>query len=152
VPQELDSYTERLPQVRRVLRLHRDAVHIDAKWLMGRRYSHTVNLSDLKPQYRTFYVRNQWFRRAILIGSLGAAAAVVFSGDGYPLWLQQTSIAMWGLTGIMFSVAAITLRKTRFARFLRTDGKAGLDVAAAGPSAAGFEAFVANVQKQIRRQ
>ena len=35
-PSPLATYTERLPQVKRVLRLHKDRMEIDAAWTIGK--------------------------------------------------------------------------------------------------------------------
>ena len=75
----ISTYTERLPQVQRVFRLYGDRVEIQAKWTIGKEYQASVKLADLKPQVNRFFVRNRWFKRSILIGSLAVAAAVVFT-------------------------------------------------------------------------
>ncbi len=143
-------YTERLLQVRRRLALYADRVEVDASWLFGSRRHTTVRLAALTPRTNEIFVRNRWLKRAVLIGSLAVASAVVLGRPGYGPWAQRVSLACWVVAGLCAAAAALSFRKVRFVRLLRPDGRPGLDIAQAGPDAAGFETFVAAVKRQVR--
>ncbi|MGI5865878.1 MAG: hypothetical protein ACOX6T_28000 [Myxococcales bacterium] len=145
------KYTECLLQVRRELVLFEDRVEIEARWLLGGTHRMAVKLSDLTPRTTEFFVRNRWAKRAILIGSLAVAAAVVFGRPGQGPWAQSAGMVGWVLAAVCAAIAGLTIRKIRFVRLLRHDGKAGLDVAQAGPDAARFEDFLAAIKRQVRR-
>ncbi len=149
--QPLASYTERLPQVKRVIRLYRDRVEIDAAWTLGKDHHAVVRLADLQPQIKTFYVRNLWFKRSIMIGSLAIAAAVVFTRGDYPELLQRNAYLGYAIGAGCAVMAMLTFRKRQFARFSRkADGRPGLDICRAGPDAARFDEFIEQVQRRIR--
>lgn len=148
-PAPLATYTERLLQVRRDFALYPDRVEVRAAWLLGKRQQTTVPLADLTARSTEFFVRNRWAKRALMLGSLAVAAAVVFGRPGQSAWAQRASLVGWAVAGVCALVFARTLRKVRFVRLLKPDGKAGLDLAQAGPDAARFEAFLAAVRKQI---
>lgn|GEM_PF-716810 len=143
-------YTERLLQVRRRIALYGDRVEVDASWLFGSRRRTTVRLGALTPRSKEIFVRNRWVRRAILLGSLAVAAAVVLGRPGYGPWAQRASLGCWVAAGLCAAVAALGFRKVRFVRLLRPDGRPGLDIAQAGPDAARFDEFVAAVKRQVR--
>jgi hypothetical protein len=145
------TYTERLLQVRRELELFDDRIEIRAFWLLGRRFQTTVKLANLTARTTEIFIRNRWAKHAILVGSLAIAAAVVFGREGQGLWAHRASIVAWVATGVCGAVVALTIRKVRFVRFLRPDGKPGLDVAQAGPDSGRFEDFIAQVRRQIRQ-
>jgi hypothetical protein len=147
----LATYTERLPQVKRVLHLFADRVEIAARWTLGRSYRTTVHLAELTPQFGFQSVRNRWFKRSVMIGSLAAAAAAVFGRDDYPGWIRHNALLGWGIAALCAIVAAISYRRRRFARFHRRDGRPGLDIFDAGPDRARFEAFLREVQSRIRK-
>jgi hypothetical protein len=149
--QSLATYTERLPQVKRVFHLYRDRIEIHARWTLGRTYKTTVTLADLMPQVKRFFVRNRWFKRSILIGSLAVAAAVVFTRGDYPAWLQRTAQLCWALAIGCGVMASVTFSKQQFARFSRRDGRPGLDLCAAGPDRAHFDEFLEQIQNRIRK-
>lgn len=144
-------YTERLLQVRREIELFPDRIEIRAVWLLGKTHRMTVRLADLTPRYTEAAIRNRWVKRAVVIGSFAVAAAVVFSRPGQGPWAQRASIAAWVVAGVCAVVLSQTVRKVRFVRLLRPDGKPGLDLAQAGPDAARFDEFVAAVRQQIRQ-
>ena len=143
-------YTERLLQVRRRFALYGDRVEVDASWLLGSRRHTTVRLGALTARTEQFFVRNRWVRRAIVLGSLAVAAAVVLGRGGSGPWAQRASLACWVAAGLCAAVAALSFRKVRFVRLLRPDGRPGLDIAQAGPDAARFDEFVAAVKRQVR--
>ncbi|MCY2994532.1 MAG: hypothetical protein NTY19_42705 [Planctomycetota bacterium] len=145
------TYTERLPQVQRVFRLYQDHVEIQAKWTIGKEYQASVKLADLKPQVQRFFVRNRWFKRSILIGSLAVAAAVVFTQGDYPEWLQRNVQFCWAIAAGCGGMACVTFRRQQFARFARRDGQPGLDVCSAGPDRARFDEFVEQLRNRIPR-
>jgi len=147
----LATYTERLPQVRRVFRLYPDRVEVSARWTLGRRFRITVRLADLSGQVNRFTVKNRWLPRAVGVGSLAVGLALVFSRGGYPGWVQRASMAGWPAAGVAFAVALICLPRRQFVHFPRGDGKPGLDICKAGPDQARFEAFVGEVRKCIRK-
>ena len=149
-PQPLDTYTERLPQVKRVLRLYRDRVEIEAAWTIGKDYRIVVQLGGLLPQVTRFYVRNRWFKRSIMIGSLAVAAAVVFTRGGYPAWLMQNAPLGYAIAAGCAVVALMTGRRRQFARFATKGGQPGLDICRAGPDAARFDDFVEQIQRRIK--
>ena len=149
-PQPLDTYTERLPQVKRVLRLYRDRVEIEAAWTIGKDYRIVVQLGGLLPQVTRFYVRNRWFKRSIMIGSLAVAAAVVFTRGGYPAWLMRNALLGYGIAAACAVIAVMTATRRQFARFLKKDGQPGLDICRAGPDAARFDDFVEQIQRRIK--
>jgi len=144
-------YTERLLQVRRRLALFEDRVEIDASWLLGSRHHHTVKLASLGPRTTEFFVRNRWLKRAIMLGSLAVAAAVVLGRPDHGAWGPRISAAAWVAAGLCAAVAGLSFRKIRFVRLLRPDGRPGLDVAQAGPDAARFDEFVAAVRRRVPR-
>ncbi len=143
-------YTERLLQVRRRIALYGDRVEVDASWLLGSRRHTTVRLGALTPRTDEIFVRNRWLKRAIMLGSLAVAAAVVLAQPGYGPWAQRVSLACWVAAGVCGAVVALSFRKVRFVRLLRPDGRPGLDIAQAGPDAARFDEFVAAVKRQVR--
>ena len=149
-PQPLATYTERLPQVRRVMRLYRDRVEIDAAWTLGKNYSTVVKLGGLLPQAKRFYVRNRWSKRSIMIGSLAIAAAVVFTRGGYPEWLMHNAPLGYLIGAICAAVALMTAIRRQFARFSTKAGQPGLDICRAGPDAARFDDFIEQIQRRIR--
>ncbi len=147
----LSSYTERLPQVRRRFRLYPDRVEVDARWTLGRSFQVTVRLKDLSGQMDTFKVKNRWFRKGIMIGSIAVGAALVLSRSGYPHLVQRAAMLGWPIAGLAFVVALLSLPRRQFVHFPRTDGKPGLDLCKAGPDHARFEAFVSEVRRRIAR-
>jgi hypothetical protein len=150
-PKPLASYTERLPQVQRIFGLYSNRVEIEAKWTLGKDYRSTVQLADLAPQYKFLFVRNRWFKKAIMIGSLAVAAAVVFTRGDYPDWVKRNALLGWPVAGACLAMVAMTARRRRFARFFQKSGRPGLDIFDAGPDRAHFTEFVESVQKQVRR-
>lgn len=148
--QPLATYTERLPQVKRVLRLYRDRIEIDAAWTLGKNYQTTVRLEDLTPQVKRFFVRNRWFKRSILIGSMAVAAAVVFTRPDYPEWLRRNALLGWAVASGCAMMAFVTFPNRQFARFSKRDGRPGLDICSAGPDRARFEEFLEQVQRRVR--
>ncbi len=149
--QPIFAYTERLPQVKRVLHLFPDRVEIAAKWTLGKDYKSTVRLDGLTPQFKLHTLRNRWFKRSIMIGSLAVAVAVVFARGEYPDWVKHNAPLAWAIAGVCAIVAFRSLRKRRYARFSRKDGSPGLDVFDAGPDRARFDEFLREIQKCIRR-
>ncbi|HCF60453.1 MAG TPA: hypothetical protein DFS52_20940 [Myxococcales bacterium] len=147
----LARYTERLLQVRRELALFEDRVEIEARWLLGGTHRTTVKLSDLTPRTTELFVRNRWAKRAILVGALAVSAAVVFGRPNQEPWVQSASMVGWVVTAICAVIAGLSFRKIRFVRLLRHDGKAGLDIAQAGPDALRFEDFLTAIKRQVRR-
>jgi hypothetical protein len=150
-PQFLATYTERLPQVRRVFHLYRDRLEIHAKWTIGKTYETTVKLADLTPQVKRFFVRNRWFKRSILIGALAIAAAVVFTRGDYPEWLRRNAQLCWAVAIGCGGMACLTYSRQQFACFVRRDGQPGVDICSAGPDRARFDEFVEQVQNRIRK-
>jgi hypothetical protein len=141
-----------LPQVRRELRLYSDRVEIEARWTAGKDYTMTVSLAELTPQVKRFFVRNRWFKKSILIGSIAVAAAVVLTRPGeYPDWVSRTAMLGWPIAGACALVALRCLPKREFARFSRKDGIAGLDICKAGPDRGRFDEFVQQVARRIRK-
>ena len=62
---------------------------------------------------------------------------------------------MYGFVAVALAAGAVTTLsypKVMFARFMTKAGKAGLDVARAGPDRAAFQDFVEQMQRQIRRR
>lgn len=147
----LSTYTERLPQVRRVFRLYPDRVEVAARWTFGRKYQIVVRLGDLSGQFERFKVKNRWFPRAVMIGSIAVGAALVLSRGGYPELVRRAAVAGWPVAGIAFAVALVSLPRRDFVHFPRSNGKPGLDICKAGPDQARFEAFVGEVRKRITR-
>lgn len=154
MPQERDNplftYTERLPQVKRIFRLYKDRVEIDASWTIGKDYHTTVRLVDLSYEMKQITVRNRWFKKSIMIGSLGVAAAVVFTRGDYPQFVKNTAVLGWAVAILCMIVAFRSFTKRHFARFARKDGKPGLDICDAGPDRTRFAEFVREVQRRIR--
>jgi len=148
----LARYREQLPQVRREFALHADHVEVRARWALGRRYRNVVRLEDLSGRTTTLLIRNKLVKKAIAFGSLAVGAAVVLALPGYAPGVRAFAPAGWSVAVICFGVAAITWRKTPFIRFLRTDGRPGLDIGRAGPEAAAFESFVDQVRRAIRQR
>ena len=149
--QPLCIYTERLPQVKRLFHVFPDRVEIAAQWTLGKTYRTTVRLADLAPHFKFQKIRNRWFKRSVVIGSLAVAAAVVFSRNDYPGWIRHNALLGWGIAAGCAVVAAISYRPRRFARFHRKDGPPGLDIFDAGPDRARFEEFLREIQVRIRK-
>ena len=145
-------YTERLPQVRREFALHADRIVVNARWLFGRRHVSVIPFSGLTPRTTRLTIRNRLVKRSILIGSLAVAVAVVFARPGYMPWIHLLSPVAWGVAGVSAALAAYSFPKTPFVRFLRTDGRPGLDIGQAGPDTAHFDDFVEQVRRAIRSQ
>jgi hypothetical protein len=147
----LAIYTERLPQVRRVFRLYPDRVEVAAKWTFGRKFAITVRLGELSGQFSRFNVKNRWFPKAVVIGSLAVGVALVLARPGYPELVRRGSVIGWPIAGIAFVVALLSLPRRQFVHFPRANGKPGLDICKAGPDQGRFESFVAEVRKCITR-
>jgi len=147
----LSIYTERLPQVRRRFRLYPDRVEVDAKWTLGRSFQVTVRLQDLSGQMDQFKVKNRWFRKGIMIGSIAVGAALVLSRSGYPDLVRRGAGLGWPVAGVAFVVALLSLPRRQFVHFPRRDGRPGLDLCKAGPDQGRFEAFVHEVRQRIAR-
>jgi hypothetical protein len=149
-PTPLSTYTERLPQVKRVFRLYKDRVEIDASWTIGKDYQTTVRLEDLSWDIKQITIRNRWFKKSIMIGSLAVAVAVVFTRGDYPQFVKNTAMLGWGVAIFCMIIAFRSFTKRHFARFARNDGKPGLDICDSGPDRARFGEFVREVQRRIR--
>ena len=145
------TYTERLPQVRRVFRLYPDRVEVAAHWTLGRNFSNIVKLGDLSGQINRFTVKNRWFPRGVMIGAIAVAFALVLSREGYPVLLQRLALVGWPVAGIAFVAALLSLPRRQFVHFPRSDGRPGLDICKAGPDQARFEAFVLEVRNRVTR-
>jgi hypothetical protein len=140
-------YQESLPQVRRVFRLFKDRVEVDAHWTLRKNQQTTVKLADLSGKTTTFTVRNKWFKKAIMIGSLAVAVALVFSRGGYSPRMRKAAGFGWPVAGLCLGVALVSARKRKFVHFPRKDGRPGLDICRTDP--AGFDAFLKEVQARI---
>jgi len=145
------TYTERLPQVRRVFQLFPDRVEVAAKWTLGRNHRFVVRLADLSGQISRFHVKNRWFPKGVMIGSIAVGFALVLSRPGYPDLLRRAAVLGWPVAGLAFTVALLSMPRRQFVHFPRSDGKPGLDICKAGPDQARFEAFVAAVRSGITR-
>lgn len=143
------TYRERLPQVERTFNLFGDRVEIDARWTLGRRFRSTVKLADLAPQTSSFMVRNKWFRKAVLVGSLAFGAALLIGRNTLFPQLQWVAMLFWPVAGVSLLVAVRSFRKRQFTRFRRKDGKPGLDLCRTDPE--GFEPFLRELQARIRK-
>lgn len=148
----ISTYFERLPQVRRALRLYQDRVEIDAAWTLGRRYRQTVRLADLNAQATRFDARDRWFRRAMTIGMLALAAAVIFTRPDRAEWVRQVFKAGYGIAAVCAYLVVLTYGRRQYVRFLHISGRPGLDICRSGPDRGRFDEFVVQVQKRIRRQ
>ena len=111
----------------------------------------TIRLDNLSPRPNLILVRQRLFKKSLAVASISAAAAVVFDRYG-------TNIAQWvvyGFVAVALAAGTVTMLsypKVMFARFMTRAGKAGLDVARAGPDRAAFQDFVEQMQRQIRRR
>ena len=141
------TYQERLPQVTREFRLFKDRVEIDAQWTLGKSHCTAVKLADLSPELNRFTVRNKWFKKAVMIGSLAMATAVVLSRDNYSLTLHRVAGFGWPVAGLCVVVALMTARKRQFVHFPRKDGRPGLDICRTDPEP--FDAFLQEVRTRI---
>jgi hypothetical protein len=148
----LATYTERLPQVRRMFRLYPDRVEVDAHWTFGRNFQTIVKLGDLSGQINRFTVKNRWFGKAVVVGSAAVAFALVLSRSGYPELLRRASVLGWPIAGLAFVVAVFSLPRRQFVHFPRADGRPGLDICKAGPDQARFEDFVKEVRTRVTRR
>ena len=144
----ITSYTERLPQVCRVFRLYHDRVEIVAKWMLGKRYRVTVPLVSLSGDMTSFTIKNRWFSRAIMIGSLMVGTALVLSRSGYPDFIRRMVTICWPIAGTAFVVAALSFPKKQFVRFQRRNGEPGLDICKTG-SRGCFDNFISDLHKYI---
>jgi len=142
------TYQERLPQVHRAFRLFKDRVEVEARWTLGRNHTTTIQLADLSKETKSFTVRNKWFKKAIMIGSLAAASALVFSRDSYSPGMRRVAGFGWPVAGICLAVAFLSARKRQFVHFPRKDGRPGLDICRTDPE--GFEAFLRELKTRIR--
>jgi hypothetical protein len=145
------TYTERLPQVRRVFRLYADRVEVAAKWTFGRNFRIVVKLADLSGQIQRFNVKNRWFPKGVMIGSIAVGFALVLSRSGYPELVRRIAVMGWPVAGLAYAVALFSLPRRQFVHFPRANGQPGLDICKAGPDQARFEAFVGEVRKGITR-
>jgi hypothetical protein len=148
----LASYTERLPQVRRVFRLYPDRVEVSANWTFGRKVETVVRLKDLSGQINRFTVKNRWFPKGVMVGSIAVGFALVLSRPGYPALVQRLAALGWPVAGVAFVVALLSLPRRQFVHFPRADGRPGLDICKAGPDQARFEDFVRDVRQCITRR
>ena len=142
-------YTERLPQVQRTFQLHRDRVEIDAQWTLGKNFQTVVKLADLSPQATRFTVRNKWFKRSILAGSIAIGMALLFSRNTLIHGAQWAALPCWAVAGVSLVMAIRSFGKRQFAHFPRKDGRPGLDICKTDPEA--FEEFLKEVQARIRK-
>ena len=145
------TYTERLPQVRRVFDLYCDRVEIHAQWTAGNAYHNTVKLADLTGEFTRVVIRNRWFKKSVMIGSIALAAAAVLPHGDYPQFVRSAALLGWPLAGVCIAIAAISFPKRQFARFTRRDGKVGLDLCNAGPNKARYQEFIREIQRRIRK-
>jgi hypothetical protein len=148
-PQPPLTYLESLPQVQREFLLHGDRVEINARWTLGRNFRTTVRLADLAPQAVRFTVRNKWFKKAVLVGSVAIGLALLFSREAFFARASWFSLLCWPVAGVSLVVAIRSFRKRQFAHFPRKDGKPGLDLCRTDPEA--FETFLREVQARIRK-
>lgn len=149
--QPLASYRERLPAVSRVLHLYPDRVQVEATWRFGKSYQQTIPLDTLKPDPRRFGVRQKLFKRALGIGALAAATAVVLTRPGVTPIPHWASTLLWAIAALGAIVAAISFPRVTFARFSDKEGKPALDIAQAGPDSRAFDEFIELIRKRIRR-
>ena len=143
------NYIERLPQVQRTFQLYRDRVEIDARWTLGRSFRTLVKLADLSPQAARFTVRNKWFKRSIMVGSIAIGMALLFSRNVFFHRVRWASLFCWPVAGVSLVVAIQSFQKRQFAHFPRKDGKPGMDICRTDPER--FEAFLREVQARIRK-
>ena len=146
------TYTERLPQVRRVFRLYPDRVEVAARWTFGRRFQIVVKLGDLSGQINRFTVKNRWFPKGVMVGSIAVAFALVLSRSGYPELVRRAAVLGWPVAGVAFVVALLSLPRRQFVHFPRADGRPGLDICKAGPDRDRFEDFVKEVRRCVTRR
>jgi hypothetical protein len=146
------TYTERLPQVRRVFRLYPDRVEVAARWTFGRSYQIVVKLGDLSGQINRFTVKNRWFPKGVMVGAIAVAFALVLSRGGYPDLVHRLALLGWPVAGVAFVVALLSLPRRQFVHFPRADGRPGLDICKAGPDRDRFEDFVKEVRRCVTRR
>ncbi len=142
-------YIESLPQVRRTFQLYRDRVEIDARWTLGRGFQTVVRLADLSPQAKRFTVRNKWFKRSVMVGSIAIGMAMLLSRNEVFHQVRWASLLCWPVAGVSLLVAIRSFQKRQFAHFPRKDGRPGLDICKTDPER--FEAFLLEVQSRIRK-
>ena len=142
-------YIERLPQVERTFRLHKERIEIDARWTLGRSFQSTVKLADLSPQPVRFTVRNKWFKRSVLVGAIAVGVALLFSREAFLHPVRWAALLCWPVAGVGLVVAIRSFGKRQFAHFPRKDGKPGLDICKTDPER--FEGFLREVQARIRK-
>jgi hypothetical protein len=148
----IDTYSERLLQVRRDFALYPDRVVIRARWLLGRRVEQTVQLACLSPEPRPLTIRQKAARWAGWIFALGLLILAMAEynrkgGAVGPLEYAGALVAAAGAALIFVTYPP----KVRFVRFDAEPGKRALDIGRAGPDKQRFEQFVQRVQKQIRQ-
>lgn len=146
------AYTERLLPVRRDFALYADRVEVEARWLLGRRYRSRVKLDTLKPDHRPLQMRLKWHRYGIwtsVAGAIVVAFTMIPPRSGPLSWTTTVGIAL-GAAGLV--LAMLTRRPVLFARFDPVRKPGGLDIACAGPQTGDFDAFVRQIERQIRRQ
>jgi len=147
------TYTERLLEVQREFLLYEDRVVVRACWYLTRRYEHVVPLVQLKGDMEQLTIRYRIHRYAGWVLAIGALlfSMIYYNNRGGPL-----GIFGWAALGVLVVGAlgtALTYRnrRIRFVRFLTRSGRAGLDIGCAGNRVEEFEAFVANVRRQIAK-
>jgi len=147
------AYTERLLEVQREVLLYEDRVVVRACWYLTRRYEHVVPLVQLKGDMEQLTIRYRIHRYAGWVLAIGALlfSMIYYNNRGGPL-----GIFGWAALGVLVVGAlgtALTYRnrRIRFVRFLTRSGRAGLDIGCAGNRVEEFEAFVANVRRQIAK-
>ncbi len=146
----LATYVESHLQVRRLFELYPDRVVIHAKWLFGRQYETRVLLGGLSPEPQQLLIRYKWFKHAILGCAIGIGLTVLSSRVGEssrtPILLAASVIVALSMT-----IALSTVRRVLFVRFTSPDGRPRLDIARTGRNVPAFDAFIRQLQKQIRK-
>jgi len=145
----IETYDERLLQVKRRFELYPDRIVVRARWLWRGTFETTVRLSTLDPRYRSFFIRNKLFKPSMLV--LGAGLIIALLSGNLddlrtlsPLPVTGMAIALVGL-----ALSWLTSRRIRFVHFPSREKGAGVDVGCAGREKANFDAFVSQVQRRI---
>jgi len=110
----------------------------------------TIPLKVIQPRVIRVRIRNVSFTAGVVCaGALLATRGVLVSGFGMEPLGEASQMLLAGIFGSL-ALAAATIRKVEFARFVNDAEIAVLDVARSGPDAASFDKFVAQIVDQVR--
>jgi hypothetical protein len=110
----------------------------------------SIELATLSPIVSRLRVRSRYFRFGLLMLILpwffAGMAAIAFQGAN----TTQLVVLPAGISIVGLVMAAVSARRTEYARFMSQAGVATVDIARSGGESARFDAFIDAVTKQIQ--